>query len=300
MIHFNTILAMKKLFSSPLLLLLTLLLSVHVISCEGDPPKGSGRSDATQVTLNKSTLALEVGATETLIATVEPSVAKNKSITWSSSSEDVATVSTSGQVTAIAKGTAVITATAHNGVKETVAVTVSNIDATEVSLNETTLTILIDNTATLTATVTPTNATNKNVTWTPSNTAIATVDENGKVTAKAAGTTTITASTHNGKTATCTVTVNKHTRYIDVWYTSGESNPSSGSESCSVRVDAGWAVSSKVVVTMIGGGGLGWFQMTIPAGESYAIQQFNVAGNDSIEIIEISPQSDNKYNYVAR
>lgn len=79
---------------------------------------------------------------------------------------------------------------------------------TSVALNKTTLTLDIGKTSTLKATVYPSNAANKKCTWSSSNTSVATVDSNGKVTAKKAGTATITVKTSNGKTVTCKVTVN--------------------------------------------------------------------------------------------
>lgn len=79
---------------------------------------------------------------------------------------------------------------------------------TSVALNKTTLTLDIGKTSNLRATVYPSNAANKKCTWRSSNTSVATVDSNGKVTAKKAGTATITVKTSNGKTATCKVTVN--------------------------------------------------------------------------------------------
>ena len=79
---------------------------------------------------------------------------------------------------------------------------------TSVALNKTTLTLDIGKTSNLRATVYPSNASNKKCTWSSSNTSVATVDGNGKVTAKKAGTATITVKTSNGKTATCKVTVN--------------------------------------------------------------------------------------------
>ena len=79
---------------------------------------------------------------------------------------------------------------------------------TSVALNKTTLTLDTGKTSTLKATVYPSNAANKKCTWRSSNTSVATVDKNGKVTAKASGTATITVKTSNGKTATCKVTVN--------------------------------------------------------------------------------------------
>ncbi|MCM1367681.1 MAG: Ig-like domain-containing protein [Roseburia sp.] len=91
--------------------------------------------------------------------------------------------------------------TACNGGSDTVAVE-------SVTLSQTTLTLEIDGTETLTATVAPDNATDKTVTWSSSAPTVATVDNAGKVTAKAEGTATITATTANDKTATCAVTVN--------------------------------------------------------------------------------------------
>ena len=79
---------------------------------------------------------------------------------------------------------------------------------TSVALNKTTLTLDTGKTSTLKATVYPSNAANKKCTWRSSNTSVATVDKNGKVTAKASGTATITVKTSNGKTANCKVTVN--------------------------------------------------------------------------------------------
>ena len=85
---------------------------------------------------------------------------------------------------------------------------------TSVALNKTTLTLDIGKTSNLRATVYPSNASNKKCTWSSSNTSVATVDGNGKVTAKASGTATITVKTSNGKTATCKVTVNLPTPQI--------------------------------------------------------------------------------------
>ena len=85
---------------------------------------------------------------------------------------------------------------------------------TSVALNKTTLTLDTGKTSNLKATVYPSNASNKKCTWSSSNTSVATVDKNGKVTAKKAGTATITVKTSNGKTANCKVTVNLPTPQI--------------------------------------------------------------------------------------
>lgn len=90
-----------------------------------DVNEGTGGTEVTSVTLNKATLNLEVGKTGKLSATVLPASAADKSITWSSSKTDVASVSSNGTVTAKKAGTAVITATATNGKSASCTVTVT-------------------------------------------------------------------------------------------------------------------------------------------------------------------------------
>lgn len=90
-----------------------------------DVNEATGGTEVTSVTLNKATLNLEVGKTGKLSATVLPASAANKSITWSSSKTDVASVSSNGTVTAKKAGTAVITATATNGKSASCTVTVT-------------------------------------------------------------------------------------------------------------------------------------------------------------------------------
>ena len=154
------------------------------------------------VSLNKSEMTLTEGKSETLAATVTPENAENKSITWSSNNEAVATVDVNGTVTAKSAGTAVITATSTNGKSAGCTVTVEKkqIPVTEVRLSESTVGIVEGSTYKLTATVLPENTTDsKNVSWSSNNEAVATVDANGTVTAKSAGTAVITATSTNGK-----------------------------------------------------------------------------------------------------
>ncbi|MBR2066697.1 MAG: Ig-like domain-containing protein [Solobacterium sp.] len=160
------------------------------------------------VALNKTSLTMKNGETATLTATVKPNNASNKSITWSSSDTKVATVDANGKVSAKGKGSATITATTNDGKKKaTCKVTVTQ-PVTGVSLNKTSASLNIGATLALSATVKPTNANNKNVTWASSNTKVATVDANGKVSAKAKGSATITVTTKDGsKKATCKITV---------------------------------------------------------------------------------------------
>ena len=164
------------------------------------------------VSLNKSEMTLTEGESETLAATVTPDNAENKSIIWSSNNEAVATVDANGTVTAKSAGTAVITATSTNGKSAGCTVTVEKkqIPVTEVRLSESTVGIVEGSTYKLTATVLPGNTTDsKNVSWSSSNSEVATVDANGTVTAKSAGTAVITATSKNGKSAGCTVTVSR-------------------------------------------------------------------------------------------
>lgn len=179
-----------------------------------------------KITLNKTTASVTKGKTLQLTATVTPGNATKKEVKWSTSNKNVAMVSTSGLVTAKSAGTATITCTAQDGssVKATCKITVKNpvVKVTKVTLNKTTATLAPKETLTLKATVTPTNATNKAVTWKSSNTKIATVSSSGKVTAKAAGTVTITcrAKDGSGKKATCKITVYTNTEaYVARIYT---------------------------------------------------------------------------------
>jgi uncharacterized repeat protein (TIGR02543 family) len=162
----------------------------------------------TGIGMDPISTSILAGGTETLTATVQPADATNKTVTWSSTNESVATVSSAGVVTAIAPGVATIIATAEGGLKAYCSVTVVPVGVTEVGLNKTETSLLVGGTETLTATILPADATNKAVVWSSTNTAVATVDDNGVVTAVAGGTATITATTDDGGfAASCNVTV---------------------------------------------------------------------------------------------
>ena len=157
---------------------------------------------------------LAKGKTVTLKATITPTNAANQEVTWSSSNTKIATVNASGKVTAVAPGSATITATATDGsnVKGTANIMVPT-PVTKITLSGAPANGLIKGkTVTLKATVTPTNATNKAVTWSSSDTKIATVSTSGKVTAKSPGTVTIkaTAKDGSGKSASVTITVHQY------------------------------------------------------------------------------------------
>lgn len=181
------------------------------------------------ITLSKAALALNTGASETLTATVEPAKATAKNVYWVSSNTEVATVSKSGQVTAVADGTATITAYAADTSKKKATCTVTvttpapapapTPTPSEVAVESVTVApadvkeLKLNATQQLTATVLPENATNKAVTWSSSDTSVATVDATGLVTPVAKGTVTITA-TAGGKIGTCSVIVVERTNAV--------------------------------------------------------------------------------------
>lgn len=170
----------------------------------------------TSVTLNQSVYTLAIGASYTLIPTVLPANATDRQVKWSSSNEKTVTVSDRGVIQAIAEGTSTIKAEA-GGKSATCAVTVEKtiVAVAKVTLDRTSLTLKVNETFTLSATVAPENATDKAVKWTTSDSGVVRVS-NGTVTAVGEGTAKITAAA-GGKSASCTVTVkNAEPEFIPV------------------------------------------------------------------------------------
>lgn len=153
-----------------------------------------------KVTLSDAKVALAKGGSKTVTAT------GRDTITWTSSNTAVASV-VNGKINAVGTGTATITATQTDGQKAVCEVTVTN-PVTSLTLNTTTTSIARGKTCQLNATITPSDAQDASLFWQSSKTSVATVDQSGKVTAKAAGTAVITVTTANGCTASCTVKVN--------------------------------------------------------------------------------------------
>lgn len=162
--------------------------------------------DATKVTA--SNMEVKVGQTSSISMTIEPEGASTRNVTYRSSNENIAKVS-NGTVTGVGVGTATITIKTKDGHEETFEVTVSEVEVESISLEKTTLTVGVGRTSeALVVTFTPSNATNKTIEWSSNSTTVATVDKNtGVITGVAEGTATITATSANGKTATCSVTV---------------------------------------------------------------------------------------------
>lgn len=167
------------------------------------------------ISLNKTGIRIDPKVTYTLKATISPANATDKRVIWTSSNTKVAKVSSTGVVTGVAVGSAVITAqSTDGGYKATCKVVVAN-KVKSVSLSRTTAKLYLGKSFTLTATITPSNATNKNLTWTSSNTKVAKVNSKGVVSAVAPGNVTITVKTADGGyTAKCVVAVKRPAQSI--------------------------------------------------------------------------------------
>ena len=181
---------------------------VYVKEATGNRVPVSGISFA------QSSAEVELGKTLQLTAGISPMNATNRSIQWFSSDPSVVAVS-DGLLSGKKLGTVTITAkTIDGGFTASLEVTVvekvedPTVHVSRVSLDKGSLNMKVGESATLKATVSPSNATNKGVTWTSSMNAVATVTSDGVVTAKAAGTAIITVRTDDGgKAATCNVIV---------------------------------------------------------------------------------------------
>ena len=171
------------------------------------------------VTLSQRLLAIMEGDSAILVAKVAPADATNKNVSWVSSEESVASVDSTGTVTAVSPGEAIITVvTDDQGKTATCKVTVKAkpVQVESVSLSQTIISLVEGDAFRLEAFVGPTNVANKSVTWTSSNPSVAKVGQDGNVVAKVPGEAVITVrTTDRRKTATCRVIV--EARVVDVY-----------------------------------------------------------------------------------
>ena len=171
--------------------------------------------EVASILLNKTNFTMEVGDMTTLVAKVLPDNATNKDIKWSSSNSNIITVS-NGVVTAKGVGKANVIVSTTDGKKKVsteVVVKEKSIAVTDVSLNKNKINMTKGKTESLSVTVLPSNATNKNITWVSSDKNIVTVS-NGVVTAESNGAAIVTAKSNNGKSVDCLVVVGKPTLSI--------------------------------------------------------------------------------------
>lgn len=212
---------MKKLFKPFFTAFAVILIAGVSSGCGKDEPTPSGGNGSnetgpttvavTSVSLNKQTLSLVEGNSETLTATVAPSDATNKAVSWKSSDASVASVDNSGKVTAVKAGSATITVTTTDGSKTAtcyVTVTAKTIEVNNVGLDKSEMEMVAGDSYQFTVTIKPDNASDKTLSWSSSDENVATVDNTGKVTAVSEGKVTITVKTSNpAQSASCDITV---------------------------------------------------------------------------------------------
>lgn len=162
------------------------------------------------ISLDKKSTSIALGRSKTLTATLRPKNATNQDVVWRSSNPLVARVTQSGTVTALAEGTAIITCTTVEGGFKASCKVSCIIPVEAVTLKYTELTMAKGTTKTMKANIYPEYASNQQVTWKSSDTSVATIDSNGKITAVGKGVCIITCTTkQGGKKATCILTVKK-------------------------------------------------------------------------------------------
>jgi len=175
--------------------------------CKVNFLQGPAQPAAMKISLNKEKVNLKKGGSIKLKATVKPSNAR-KDLVWKSSNEKIATVTSDGTVKGLKTGKAMITVKAFSGIIATCEINVYT-PVKDIKLNKSKADLQMGKSIKLKATVTPSDADNKEITWKSSNTKVATVDSTGKVTAKKAGNVTITAisKSDNSKKTTCAIKV---------------------------------------------------------------------------------------------
>lgn len=214
------------------------------------------------VSLDKTTISLKRGASAELTATVSPAGKCDERVRWVSDNDETVTVD-GGRITAIKAGTTIVRAISLDDETKTAecSVTVTN-PVTALELNKETLSLNAGGSEKLEVTVYPASAENKLVRWTTSNAEVATIDDEGNVTAVASGTATITVISLDDEnvTATCVVTVKKAVSSVsldvtEVELTVGEEKtltatvlPADADDKTLV-----WTSSDESVVTVSGG-----------------------------------------------
>ena len=163
----------------------------------------------TGVTIEPSEAEVIVGSSMSLSATVFPEDASNKNVIYSVDNENILSVEQNGRVTGLSAGTATVTATTEDGgYTASAEITVLSVAVTGVSISPTSAIIEIGETVQFTSSIRPSNATNKNLSWSVSDVAIASVDGQGNVTGLSQGTATVTVTTADGGfTASAAITV---------------------------------------------------------------------------------------------
>ena len=159
------------------------------------------------VKLNRDTLTLKHGASDTISATLQPSGTRGKTVAWTSDDPTVAAITSTGKVTGVAPGTTTVRATLQNGTQAVCEVTIEPVAVSGVTVSPYSATLTIGQTQTFTATVSPSNATDQSVVWSSDDESVVSIDQNGLATCVGVGQTKITATASNGKNRAVSVTV---------------------------------------------------------------------------------------------
>ncbi|MEG0775813.1 Ig-like domain-containing protein, partial [Clostridium sp.] len=232
----------KYAFKSIALLFFFLFLSFHTKVYAAINYTTSASTAVSNISFSSGYLALKVGgSTGTLSATVLPAEASNKAVTWSSSDETIAKISSSGVVTPVSEGIAVIKVkTVDGGHEDHCIVMVTKyppVKVTGLTLSQSQVTLKMESKLTLTPTINPSNATNKEVIWSSSDEGIATVNDKGIVTPLLPGVAVIRATTVDGNFSTFSV----------VYVVQGVNNVTLSSNSLKLKVgDGGVILTAKV------------------------------------------------------
>ena len=194
------------------------------------------------IALSPTSVTLNPNGTYKFNVTVSPSNATNKGVTWSSSNTNVVSVDQNGNIKALKEGTAKIRVTAKDGSGKYAEASVTvesskptNILVTGVSLNASTVKMYVGQSYQLIHTIKPSNATNKGVTWSSSNTNVVSVS-NGKIVGKSSGKARITVTTNDGR----------YSAYTDVTVINRPSSNSSSSSKPSSSSSSGSSISSSI------------------------------------------------------
>ena len=184
-----------------------------------DPVDGGGFTPVSVdgISLDNTSVSVAIGSTTVVSATISPSNATNKNITWSSENTSIATVK-SGTITGVSAGITTIKAvTEDGGFEASCSVSVYSVPVTGVSINHASISIQKGQSSSLIASVLPANASNKSVTWSSENTSLVTVTSSGTVNAIDIGKTNVKVTTADGGfTASCEVTVTEAVPYVAV------------------------------------------------------------------------------------
>lgn len=172
--------------------------------------------DVVTVTFPVQSLTLHPGQSMRLQPNIQPANATHKELTWTSSNDNVVDVK-DGTLTALEPGFAEIKASARSGVYGVVYVTVTPIDVSYIAIDKSQIELSVGDTCKLIPTIFPENATYKTLTWKSEDQSIASIDENGVITAENVGITTISAIAHNGITGISTISVKNKVGILNVF-----------------------------------------------------------------------------------